>query len=149
MDVKVIDHEMPLAGGRIAVDGATHVRDEISFGAGRSARRSEYLAGRYIEVDEERAGAVAFVLELVPRHFARSRRKVRRQTFQRLHPGQFVSAPRSLTTDGTCWCAAIDGTHVSDLDVVRCPGFAGGSVSLRGWSPNGKVEQSVPASVPA
>jgi len=31
---------------------------------------------------------------------------------------------------------------------VRCPRFAGGSVSLRGWSSNGELEQSIPASVP-
>jgi hypothetical protein len=36
-----------------------------------------------------------------------------------------------------------------DQNYLRCPGFAGDSVLLRGWSPNGNLEQAFPASVPA
>src|SRR5207244_10590205 len=32
---------------------------------------------------------------------------------------------------------------------LSCPGIDGDSVPLRGWSPNGKHEESFPASVPA
>src|SRR5215472_6818772 len=117
MDIEVIDHEMPLRGAWITLDGAPNMLDEVRLCAGRSTGRAEDLTSGHVEIDDERARAVAFVFELVPRHFARTRRQVWCQSLTCLNVGQLVGADRPLADVGTFTSGAIDGAHVSDLDV--------------------------------
>src|SRR5207237_1203941 len=73
---------------------------------------------RHVEVDEERAGAVALVLELTTSHLAWSGWQVRRQSLQRLHACHFVGAHRALPNLHAFWRGAIVSTRVRDLGVA-------------------------------
>jgi hypothetical protein len=44
---------------------------------------------------------------------------------------------------------AFESARLRLVKTMRCPRFAGDSVRLRGWSPNGNLEQPVSTSVPA
>jgi hypothetical protein len=63
-----------------------------------------------------------------------------------------LGTPRSRTSDpaaGQRVPHSCRKQHYGADEVWACPGFDGDSVPLRGWSPNGNLEQPFPASVPA
>src|SRR5579859_3839646 len=115
MDVEIVDDEMPLECGRIALDRAPHMLDEIGFRPRRSARWAEHLTAGDVEVDGERAGAVALAFELPSGRLARSRSHVRRQPLQRLDVRQLVGTHRALSSRGAFSRTPIHRAHVSNL----------------------------------
>ena len=90
MRVQVVRHEVPLLGGRIGFDRPPDVLGEVDLSASRPAGRLIHASGRHIEVDDQRLGTMADVLELPTLDLAGSQRQARVLPFQRLHPGQLV-----------------------------------------------------------
>src|ERR1700730_5602020 len=117
VDVEIVSYKVPLRRGWITRDGAPHVSDKIGLSARRPMRRAQHLSRGHIEVDHERQRALALVLKLPSRHFARSWREVRRQPLQGLDVRQLIGAHGALACLGTFGSGAIHSTHVSDLGV--------------------------------
>src|SRR3954469_19507525 len=107
MDVEVVHDEVPLGGRRVARHGVPRVRYEVGFGARRSTRWAEHLTAGDVEVDDERAGAVADVFELPSGDLARPRRWGWREPLERLHARHLVGAHGALASLGTITCCAI------------------------------------------
>jgi hypothetical protein len=61
--VELISDEDPLRQ-RIGLDGPVNVGDDVGFRAGGPDRRADHLAGRDVEVCDQRQGAVPDILEL-------------------------------------------------------------------------------------
>jgi hypothetical protein len=74
------------------------VGQEVGLGAGRPGMGGEDPAGGDVAAEDERAGAVADVLELAPLDLARGERQARMLTFERLDAGQFVGTDKPLAS---------------------------------------------------
>src|SRR6266545_5621078 len=89
--VELIGDEDP-SGVRIGLDGPVDMGDEINLRPGRSDRRADHLAGRDVEVCDQRQGAVADVFELDTFHQARPNGLGFMEPLERLHAGLLVGA---------------------------------------------------------
>jgi hypothetical protein len=72
MRVEIIADKMPTRRSGVSGDHRLHMRQEISFSAGRSGVRSNHLACRYVTTKHERERTMTGVLELTPFHFTRA-----------------------------------------------------------------------------
>src|SRR6266567_3143520 len=93
VDVQVVHHQDP-RGLQVRGYRLSHVQDEIGFGAGRSQRRRQQLAGDHVEVADQGQRAVTNVLELPAFRLARLHRQGDSRTLQSLNAGHFVDADR-------------------------------------------------------
>lgn len=91
MRVELICHEHPhrvwISGERLGNMGR-----KISFGAPRPERGRDYLPANDVQVNDRRERAMPFVLKFVTSRPPRSHGLRRCNSFQRLHPSQFIRA---------------------------------------------------------
>ena len=125
--------KMPLRSGWVTGNGTPHMRHKVGLGARRAGRWADDAAAGHVEVDHERQRAMALVLELMPRHFAGSRREVGGQSLQGLNVGQFIGTQRALTGLSAVGRRAIHRAHVSDLGVAVAVGGRGEPIPNSVW----------------
>ena len=130
VDVEVVHHEVPAGRGRVGSHRLLDVRQKVGCGTGRPHRRGGHRAGDDIEVNDERAGAVAAILERPRSGLAGPQRQVRMFALQCLHPGHFVRAHRAFSDGGAGGGFPIDGADGVNLRIAL-----GGGVLRGGGQP--------------
>src|SRR5262245_44877260 len=117
MGVEVVGDDVPAGGGRVGGDDRLDMGQEVGLGPGRAGVRGEHPAGGDVAAQDERAGAVADVLELAPLDLARDERQAGVLTFERLDAGQLVGAHGALAAVGEGGGVVVQGADVSHLGV--------------------------------
>src|SRR5215208_1675171 len=115
--VEVVGDDVPAGGGRVGGDDGLQIGQEVGLGAGRPGVRGEQPAGGDVAAEDERAGAVADVLELAPLDLARGERQAGVLALERLDAGQLVGADAPLAALGEGGRIAIEGADIGDFGV--------------------------------
>src|SRR5688500_13377264 len=115
--VEVVGDDVPAGGGRVGRHDGPEVGQEVGLGPGRPGMRGEDPAGGDVAAEDERAGAVADVLELAALHLARGERQAGVLALERLDAGQLVGAHAPLAAFGERRGLAVEGADIGDLGV--------------------------------
>lgn len=97
MNIAIIGNKMPPRDRRIGGTGAHHMGDKVFLRACGPQRRRDHGALRYVEIGDQRDGAMADIFELTPLRLARCHEPRRMFALQRLDAGHFVCGQDTLT----------------------------------------------------
>lgn len=92
MNVQTIHDQMPFCGAGVRGNQALAMPRKISFRALVAEGWTDHSTGDYIEVGNQRLGAMPNILKFAPFDFARSHREVGPGSFQGLNPRHFIDA---------------------------------------------------------
>ena len=85
MNVESVQHEMPTQDLWVGSHDGLDMGEEIGFRARGAVRRCNHLTGHDITAEDERSGAVPYILKLDPFDLIRRHGQTRVFIFQRLH----------------------------------------------------------------
>ncbi len=114
MSVELISDKDP-RGLRVGLDGLGDVGGEVGFGARRSKAGRDDLSGRYIQISDQRLGAMALVLEFLACDMTGLHRQRGMETLQSLDAGHLICTGHMRARRSQSGGCFIDLAHRADL----------------------------------
>lgn len=117
MGVEVVYHEVPTLCLWVRADDRLDVCQKVFLFTGGGAVGCDELAAEYVAAQDERAGAVANILEFAPYYLASYQGQVGVFRLQRLYPGEFIRTQDSFPRRRKRLGLPIETTDVGYLGV--------------------------------